>query len=94
MMEQGCRLYLITPPHLDPGEFRDHLSAALNGGDVAAVQLRLGARLRTAQLVGRKQPVQRPAGGGEQESEQRPSSVAARAQLWLAASHLRPRVRL
>ena len=41
MMEQGCRLYLITPPPLDPGEFRDHLAAALNGGDVAAVQLRL-----------------------------------------------------
>jgi thiamine-phosphate pyrophosphorylase len=37
----GCRLYLITPPALDPAAFRDRLAAALDGGDVAAVQLRL-----------------------------------------------------
>jgi thiamine-phosphate pyrophosphorylase len=37
----GCRLYLITPPAFDPTEFRDRLSAALDAGDVAAVQLRL-----------------------------------------------------
>src|SRR5271154_2810665 len=36
-----CRLYLITPPALDPMAFRDRLAAALDGGDVAAVQLRL-----------------------------------------------------
>jgi thiamine-phosphate pyrophosphorylase len=36
-----CRLYLITPPALDPAAFRDQLSAALDGGDVACVQLRL-----------------------------------------------------
>ncbi len=37
----GCRLYLITPPALDPARFRDDLAAALDAGDVAAVQLRL-----------------------------------------------------
>ena len=36
-----CRLYLITPPALDPLRFRDRLAAALDAGDVAAVQLRL-----------------------------------------------------
>ena len=37
----GCRLYLITPPRLDPAAFADQLAAALEAGDVAAVQLRL-----------------------------------------------------
>ena len=37
----ACRLYLITPPALDPATFHDCLAAALDGGDVAAVQLRL-----------------------------------------------------
>ncbi len=36
-----CRLYLITPPALDPAGFADTLAAALDAGDVAAVQLRL-----------------------------------------------------
>jgi thiamine-phosphate pyrophosphorylase len=36
-----CRLYLVTPPALDPLAFRDQLAAALDAGDVAAVQLRL-----------------------------------------------------
>src|SRR5262249_39731905 len=35
------RLYLITPPALDPHEFAPRLEAALSGGDLAAVQLRL-----------------------------------------------------
>ena len=35
-----CRLYLITPPVL-PEKFEDQLAAALDAGDVAAVQLRL-----------------------------------------------------
>ena len=35
-----CRLYLITPPVL-PENFADQLAAALDAGDVAAVQLRL-----------------------------------------------------
>ena len=36
-----CRIYLITPPVLDPPRFADLLAAALDAGDVAAVQLRL-----------------------------------------------------
>ncbi len=37
----GCRVYLITPPAFDPAPFADLLAAALDAGDVAAVQLRL-----------------------------------------------------
>jgi thiamine-phosphate pyrophosphorylase len=37
----GCRLYLITPPQLEPVAFAGLLAAALDAGDVAAVQLRL-----------------------------------------------------
>ena len=40
---EGCRLYLVTPPALDPLAFRDPLARALDAGDVAAVQLRLKA---------------------------------------------------
>ena len=36
-----CRLYLITPPVLEPASFADALEAALDGGDVACLQLRL-----------------------------------------------------
>lgn len=36
-----CRLYLITPPALDPVAFTPALRDALSGGDVACVQLRL-----------------------------------------------------
>lgn len=39
--QDGCRIYLITPPRLDPVPFADRLAAALDAGDVAAVQLRL-----------------------------------------------------
>ena len=38
---QGCRIYLITPPVLEPVRFAERLAAALDAGDVAAVQLRL-----------------------------------------------------
>src|SRR5277367_1654912 len=38
---QGCRIYLITPPKLDPVPFAGLLASALDAGDVAAVQLRL-----------------------------------------------------
>ena len=38
---EKCRLYLITPPAFAAQAFRDELSAALDAGDVAAVQLRL-----------------------------------------------------
>ncbi|HEX2116371.1 MAG TPA: thiamine phosphate synthase [Alphaproteobacteria bacterium] len=41
MIEQRCRLYLITPQALDPAAFADTLAAALDAGDVACVQLRL-----------------------------------------------------
>ena len=36
-----CRLYLITPPRLEPDSFAETLKAALSGGDVACLQLRL-----------------------------------------------------
>jgi len=36
-----CRLYLITPPKFDLGEFAEHLWSALDEGDVACLQLRL-----------------------------------------------------
>src|ERR1700674_3026526 len=35
------RLYLVTPPVADAAQFGDHLAAALEGADVAAVLLRL-----------------------------------------------------
>jgi thiamine-phosphate pyrophosphorylase len=38
---EGTRLYLVTPAALDRAAFRDRLAAALDAGDVAAVQLRL-----------------------------------------------------
>lgn len=36
-----CRLYLITPPALDPRAFAEPLKATLGAGDVACLQLRL-----------------------------------------------------
>ena len=36
-----CRLYLITPPRLEPVTFAETLARALDAGDVASVQLRL-----------------------------------------------------
>jgi len=38
---EGCRLYLITPPALEPRAFAETLAHALDAGDVAALQLRL-----------------------------------------------------
>jgi thiamine-phosphate pyrophosphorylase len=40
MDAERCRLYLLTPPAIDDG-FADRLAAALDAGDVGAVQLRL-----------------------------------------------------
>jgi len=40
-MTERCRLYLITPPKLDPKPFGETLKAALDAGDVACLQLRL-----------------------------------------------------
>ncbi len=37
----SCRLYLITPPLLEPRAFADTLKNALEAGDVASLQLRL-----------------------------------------------------
>jgi thiamine-phosphate pyrophosphorylase len=60
-----CRLYLITPPALpDLPAFVDHLARALDGGDVAALQLRLkgapdDAVLRAAEAI---LPVAQPRG--------------------------------
>jgi thiamine-phosphate pyrophosphorylase len=39
-MDDRCRLYLITPPRLEIG-FEGRLAAALEGGDIACLQLRL-----------------------------------------------------
>src|SRR6478752_5504138 len=38
---EGPRLYLVTPPILDPGAVAGDLAAALNATDIAAVLLRL-----------------------------------------------------
>ncbi len=38
---EKCRLYLITPPQVALDAFADTLAAALDGGDVACLQLRL-----------------------------------------------------
>jgi thiamine-phosphate pyrophosphorylase len=40
-MAEPCRLYLISPPSLEPATFADTLRRALDGGDVASFQLRL-----------------------------------------------------
>ncbi len=40
-MSDRCRLYLITPPKLEPKSFAETLRRALGAGDVASVQLRL-----------------------------------------------------
>lgn len=42
------RLYLITPPVLEPAAFAETLKAALGGGDVACLQLRLKDGAATA----------------------------------------------
>ena len=40
-MSNRCRLYLITPPKLEPKSFGETLKRALGAGDVASLQLRL-----------------------------------------------------
>ena len=40
---EPCRLYLITPPRIEPVAFSETLKAALDAGDVASLQLRLKA---------------------------------------------------
>jgi thiamine-phosphate pyrophosphorylase len=51
-----CRLYLITPPKFEPRAFADELKRALDGGDVASLQLRMkdvsdNEILRAAEIV-------------------------------------------
>ena len=41
MAQEHCRLYLVTPPRLEPGAFAETLKHALYAGDVACLQLRL-----------------------------------------------------
>ena len=41
LKNNACRLYLITPPKIEVSIFAQALTQALDGGDVAAVQLRL-----------------------------------------------------
>ncbi len=41
MSEQRCSLYLVTPPRFDPKFFKDSFKAALDGGHIEAIQLRL-----------------------------------------------------
>ncbi|UKJ72374.1 thiamine phosphate synthase [Azospirillum brasilense] len=41
MTETACRLYLVTPPAVEPAAFAPKLTEALDAGDVACVQLRL-----------------------------------------------------
>jgi thiamine-phosphate pyrophosphorylase len=37
----NCRLYLVTPPRLELRAFADQLKRAIDGGDIASLQLRL-----------------------------------------------------
>jgi thiamine-phosphate pyrophosphorylase len=39
---EAARLYLVTPPVIEPGAIADDLADALNAADIAAVLLRLG----------------------------------------------------
>ena len=41
MTNSSCRLYLVSPPQIDVGHFSEDLRAALDGGDVGCLQLRL-----------------------------------------------------
>ncbi|MBV9541451.1 MAG: thiamine phosphate synthase [Alphaproteobacteria bacterium] len=40
-VSERCRLYLITPPKLEPRAFAEALKRTLDAGDVASLQLRL-----------------------------------------------------
>lgn len=41
MLQNKCRLYLITPPRIKLSSFIDEVKKALDGGNVAVLQLRL-----------------------------------------------------
>ena len=40
-VDEGCQLYLITPPAFEPAALAERLKAALGGGPVACLQIRL-----------------------------------------------------
>ena len=40
-VDEGCQLYLITPPAFEPSALGERLKAALGGGPVACLQIRL-----------------------------------------------------
>jgi thiamine-phosphate pyrophosphorylase len=40
-VDEGCQLYLITPPAFEPSALAERLKAALGGGPVACLQIRL-----------------------------------------------------
>ncbi|MCW5752442.1 MAG: thiamine phosphate synthase [Alphaproteobacteria bacterium] len=53
---RSCRLYLVTPPRIGIAAFAESLKQALDGGDVASLQLRLkdlpdGEILRAAEAL-------------------------------------------
>ncbi len=54
---QSCELYLISPPAIEP-DFADILRAALDGGEVAAFQLRLKG-LSDDEIARLAEPLQR-----------------------------------
>ena len=61
----ACRLYLITPPAIqDPAAFARELEAALEGGDAAALQVRLkgAADAHIAQVTHLIRPIAQAAG--------------------------------
>jgi thiamine-phosphate pyrophosphorylase len=57
-----CRLYAITPPRIDVDRFSEALKAALDGGDVACLQLRLKdvPDVEILRAAERLQPICRP----------------------------------
>lgn len=64
MNSPRCRLYLITPPAFEPAAFVERLKAALDGGDVAALQIRLKEAddIAIARAVEAIQPIAQAAG--------------------------------
>ncbi|HAE49390.1 MAG: thiamine phosphate synthase [Tistrella sp.] len=61
---RDCRLYLLTPPAFVPAAFADTLARALDGGDVACLQIRLkdAADDDVRRAVERLLPVAQPRG--------------------------------
>ena len=82
MDQPACRLYLITPPGLpDLDGFAGRLEAALDAGDVAALQIRLKEvdDETVARAVDALAPLAQPRGGGG--DPERPSGPRRHARL-------------